>query len=365
VSRLLLAAAVASAALGLYDTAAAGAAPPIARPNPALVEIHVDYVNELTGPSGAPAVLARLSPAVVAQAVADQRYLAYQTASDLGGFRPAPVGQIALSSGGRNVVGRVTGKSEIPQLAQAAGGSVNSFAAVGAAPAPPPETGTQPVAGLGVPPPVTPPSNTNTVPPPNQGFGGQPQPKPTTTGETTTTTPAPTTTTTPKPKPPPTTTSTTTTTTTTPTTTAAAPPPSPPPSTPAPTGASCGAAGLTITSDHASCRLYAVNMAPGGAVSEVMTIRNDSGVPFTLSLRATGSANRLWHDLELGVWEAGTAAPAPFPALLWWTTQDNTLATLLPDESIRYELELYLPPTASNADQGLVATIDLVWRAQG
>ena len=106
-------------------------------------------------------------------------------------------------------------------------------------------------------------------------------------------------------------------------------------------------------------------MAPGGSVSEVMTIRNDSGEPFTLSLSATGSVNQLWDDLELGVWEEGTAEPTPFPALLWWTTQDNTLATLQAGESIRYELELYLPPTGSNADQGRVASIDLVWKARG
>ena len=106
-------------------------------------------------------------------------------------------------------------------------------------------------------------------------------------------------------------------------------------------------------------------MAPGGSVSEVLTIRNDSGAPFTLSLRAAGTANQLWDDLELGVWEADTAAPTPFPALLWWTAQDNTLATLQADESISFELELYLPPTASNIDQGLTASVDLIWKAQG
>jgi len=378
VSRLLIGVVAASAALGLYDAAAAraAAAPPVARPNPALVEIHLDYVNGLTGPSGAPTLLAHLDPAVVAQAVADQQYLAYETADDLGGFRPATVGWLAVSSGGRNVVGRAGGQSEIPQLTQAAGGSVNSFAAVGGGPLTPPETGTQPVPGLGVPPAIAPPTNSNTVPPPNQGFGGRQLPTPPAT--TTTTAPPPTTTTTPKPGPPPpttittpttttttttTTATTTTATTTTTTTTSAAPPPAT--TTPAPTGASCGTAGLTITSDHGTCQLYAVNMAPGGSIAEVMTVRNDSGEPFTLSLSAAGSVNQLWHDLELGVWEAGTAAPTPFPALLWWTTQDNTLATLQAGESIRYELELYLPPTASNADQGRVASIDLIWKAQG
>jgi hypothetical protein len=106
-------------------------------------------------------------------------------------------------------------------------------------------------------------------------------------------------------------------------------------------------------------------MAPGGSVSEVMTVRNDSGAPFVLSLRAAGTPNQLWNDLQLGVWQTNTAAPSVFPALLWWTTQDNTLATLQAGESIGFELELYLPPTATNADQGLVASVDLIWKAQG
>ena len=213
--RLLLGAAAAAVALGLVDATAARAAPRIARPNPALVEIHLDYVNGLSGPSGAPTLLAPLDPAVVAQAVADQEYLAYQTADDLGGFRPARVGRLALSGGGRNVVGRTSGQSEIPQFAQAAGGRVNSFAAVGSGRLRPPETGTQPVPGLGgAPPPVTPPSNSNTVPPPNQGFGGRKPPKPPATTTTRTTT---------RPKPPPTTTT---------TTTKRQPPPRPPPGRP-------------------------------------------------------------------------------------------------------------------------------------
>jgi hypothetical protein len=106
-------------------------------------------------------------------------------------------------------------------------------------------------------------------------------------------------------------------------------------------------------------------MAPGGSVSEVMTVRNDSGEPFTLSLRAVGAVDDFWHDLQLGVWEVGTAAPSPFPALVWWTTQQNTLTTLQAGETVQYVVELFLPTTVGNADQGRVATIDLVWRAQG
>ena len=363
--RPAVAAVAVSSAFGFFGAATAhAAAPPVARPNPALVEIRLDYVSPLRGVSGAPAALAALYHAVIAQAVADQRYLAYQSTEDLGGFLPAPVGRFAVSSGGHNVVGAALGVSQIPQLAQAAGGQVNSFAALGGASFTPPETGTQPVPGLGVPPQVTPPSNSNAVPPPNQGFGGlPPQLPPTTTTEpATTTAPAP---------PPPTTTAPTTTTTptttTAPTTTNAAPAgttPSPP-APPGPTNASCGVTGMTITSDHATCRLYAVNMAPGGSVFEVLTVRNDSGQPFSLALRAAGSVSSFWNDLELGVWEVGTAPPTPFPALVWWTSQYNTLDTLQPGQTIRYRVELFLPPSVGNADQGLSASIDFSWRAQG
>jgi hypothetical protein len=106
-------------------------------------------------------------------------------------------------------------------------------------------------------------------------------------------------------------------------------------------------------------------MAPGGSASEVMTISNETAEPFTLSMQAIGTQNRLWQDLRLGVWEVGTAAPSPLPPLLFWTNQPNSLATLQPGESIRYEIELFLPAATGNADQGLAASIDFVWHAQG
>lgn len=105
-------------------------------------------------------------------------------------------------------------------------------------------------------------------------------------------------------------------------------------------------------------------MAPGGAASETVTVRNDSDQTFTLSLRAAGTTNRLWNDLRFGVWQQGTAAPSPLPPLLFWRNQDNDLGTLDPGQSIRFQLELYLPTSAGNADQGIRATIDLVWRAR-
>lgn len=367
------------AALLAPAVAHAAGPPPVARPNPALVAERLDYVNPLRGSDGQPAELVPLQVSVVDAAVRDHAYLAYLRRDDLGGFRPAPVGEHALTSGGRDVVGAATGPSQIPHLATAANGAVNSFAAVpGEVTTAPPDQGQQPVPGLGIPVAPTPPTNNNTVPPPNQGFGGNPPPAPppaTTTapgatGPATTTGPSPTTTTTPTTtRPPPTTTTTptaTTTPTTTapatttlPTTTAAGPPPGPPPGT-----TSCGTNGLTIFSNLSACRIEATNMAPGGSADEVVTVRNDSDQTFTLSLRAEGTTNQLWNDLRFGAWQAGTAAPAPLPPLLFWRGQDNDLGTLAPGQSVRYQLELYLPASASNADQGIRATIDLVWRAR-
>jgi hypothetical protein len=96
-----------------------------------------------------------------------------------------------------------------------------------------------------------------------------------------------------------------------------------------------------------------------------MTVRNDTSQALTLSLRADGILNPLWHALQLGVWQVGTAAPTPLPSLLFWTGQNNTLATLQPGQSIRYQIELYLPTTATNALQGMSVSIDFVWTAQG
>jgi hypothetical protein len=349
----------------------AQAAPPIARPNPALVSEHVDYVSPLEGADGGVAVLTPLDPSVTASAIADQAYLKYQLTSDLGGFRPAPLGGSPLGGGGHAVVGQGANQSQIPQFAQAATGAVKSFSFLGT-PTTPPDNGRAPVHGLGPPPPVVPPTNTNTVPPPNQGFGGNPPPPTgttttggTTTGPGTTTSPKPPTTTTTSPPPPTTTTTTTTTppTTTTPTTTGGpgggTPPPPPPP--PPPT---CGTVGLSIVSDLANCRIYAINMAPGDSTFEHVTIRNDADEPFTLSLEAGGTQNHLWNDLQMGVWQQATAAPSPLPPLLWWTTQEDDLATLAPGQSITFVIELSLASTAGNDDQGMAAVIDFTWHAR-
>jgi hypothetical protein len=106
-------------------------------------------------------------------------------------------------------------------------------------------------------------------------------------------------------------------------------------------------------------------MAPGDATYEHVTIRNDSDGPVTLSLRAAGTTNHLWNDLQMGVWQTGTAAPSPLPPLLWWTSGENALTTLASGASVRYTIELYLPGGAGNDDQGLTASIDFLWHAQG
>jgi hypothetical protein len=333
----------------LAAVANASAARSIARPDPVFVSAHLDYVNPIP-------TLAPIGPAVIAAALDDQRQLAYLSPGDLGGFVQAPVGEHPLSSGGRSLVG-TSGRSEIPQFARAAGGGVTSFAiarAGGEGTAAPPDNGRQPAPGLEHPAPFVPPSSNAATPPPNDGFGGVPKPAPA---------PLPTTTTTrtvPVPAPPPTRVTTTTTLPLPATTTTAAvgPEPAPPPR-----GTSCGQGPLRIESDRAECRIVAVDMAPGGAASETVTITNAIGEPVALSLRASGSQNRLWSDLRLGVWESGTPAPQPLPPLLWWTTQDNPLTTLQPGESVRYRIELYLMPSAGNDVQALVASIDFVWRA--
>jgi hypothetical protein len=375
--RVLVVVALTSVAAALLPGIARGAGrPAIARPNPGFVSIQLDYVNPLRSVSGGVASLDPLDPAVIEQAVADQQFLAFLHRDDLGGFAPAPIGEHAMTSGGHDVVGQKGGQSQIPQFDEAASGSVRAFAFTGTPPVTPPDEGQQPVPGLGVPPTVPAPTNTNDTPLPNQGFGGRP-----------TTTPGTTTTATTTSGEPPGTTTEPTTTRTTPTTTTAPPPPTttaPPPTTttatttttpttttggggtpPPPASNLCGTIGLSIDSNLAGCRIYAVNMAPGDTTFELMTIKNDADVPFTLSLRASGTPNRLWDDLQMGVWEVGTPAPSPLPALLWWTLQENQLTTLQPGQSVSFHIELALPASAGNAVQGYGASIDFHWHAEG
>ncbi|HET8529206.1 MAG TPA: hypothetical protein VFL60_09865 [Gaiellaceae bacterium] len=378
--------------LAAFAAPASAHAAGVARPNPALVGLRLDYDAPLPSSTGGVARLEPLDATATAASFGDLRSLAYRQVGDLGGFLPAPLGVLALTGSARDVVG-ASSASQLPLLARAAGGGISSYAGAAAAGGPP-DDGRQPVPGLGVPPATPTPASGGDVPPPNQGFGGRPAPPPpgggTTGPGTTTTAPPPTaptttitsttppgttaTTTTPAttttappattttagtgPAPPPATVTVTTTTVGT-TTTTTAPPPAPPPT------YACGNGEIAIESDLPSCRFAAVNMAPGDSAIAHVTITNTSSSPYTLALKAAGTQNRLWQDLQLGVWERSTAPPSPLPPLLYWTAQFNDLATLQPGESIRLVLELYLPTSAGNDVQGLVALINFIWHASG
>jgi hypothetical protein len=386
--RVLLVGAVVAA---LVAPAIAHAAPHLYRPNPAASNLSPDYVNPLPAAGGGVATLAPLTEGVVAASVADLERLRYSLASDLGGFVSAPLGALALSSGGHNVVGSLAAGAQIPIFQHHAGGSVNAFTFTGGPVTNTPDNGQQPVPGIGVPPPVPPATSSNNVPPANQGFGGGggsgggsttgSGTKPgaagakgvgtggthagtTSTGgaTTATTTTKPTTT---KPKPPTTTTSATTTTivTTGPTTTTV----------PTTTttgggggggggGSDCGSDSISITSDHGTCLLHLVNAKPGAETHEVLTIENTSDSAYTLKLRVEGAHNQLWNDLRMGVWQQGAPPPNPLPPLLFWTTQFNALTVLQPGDSVSYVIQLQLPAASGNQDMNLAAIIDFHWR---
>jgi hypothetical protein len=385
---LVLAAAVVFA---LASPALARAAPRLDRPNPTLSSVSNDYINPPREPDGRVAVLRPLRQAVTNAALYDQARLAFEREDDLGGFTSAPIGRLTLTSGGRTIVGTGKGTAQIPLFSKQAGGKVNSFTFTQGTSNAAPDNGKQPVKNLPGPPvPVPPATSNNKVPPPNQGFGGAPGSGSgrgssrgkgggsstgttvggpggtggrTTSGRTTTSR-----TTTTRPKPPTTTatttaavsTSTAGTTTTTATTT----------TTSGGGGGGgggagdCGVNGLSITSDHSTCHLDFINAKPGDETHEVMTIKNTSDSSYTLSLQVSGTSNPLWQDLAMGVWEAGHAPPDPLPPLSFWIGQYSDLATLKPGASISLVIELQLPTTAGNGDQGLAAILDFNWRAQ-
>jgi hypothetical protein len=365
--RLALAAAVLGALAA--PALAHAAAPPIARPNPVTYPIRLDYDNPLPGS------LAPLAKGVIMAATRDQTYLAYEKQDDLGGFVPAEVGRLNLTGGGHDVLSPGTHKAQIPLFQQSAGGKISSFTFTGtpSGRTPPPDNGN----GFPPPPPPTP---GNTVPPANQGFGGKPggasqqhgQGTTTTTGGTTTT-PGGTTTTT-RPPPPATTTTTTTATGTTTTGTTTT------------TGGgggggggggcsggscapgSCGVPGLQIDSAPPGCVMVLTNAAPGDSISEVMTITNTSDTPYTVSLKAEGANNNhLWQDLQMAVWNTTGSPPPVFPSLVSWMSgfHSGFIPILNPGDVVSVQIELYLPTTAGNADQGKTAVIALHWHAQG
>ena len=397
--RIVLAAvAAALAAPGMAHAAQQQLARPhLYRPNPIFTGIQLDYVQPLPTPTHGVAILPPLSELATRAAVLDMERLQYRIQDDLGGFIPAPIGQLALSSGGREVVGSTKGQAQIPLYQHHAGGKVNAFTFIGSGPGITPgntDNGKQPVPGLGgnqIPVPVPPATNHQNVPPANGGFSGQgtnggskngsgtgtgtgPESGGGTTARGVT---APRTTTRP-------TTSTRTTTrqtttqvtisTTAPTTTAV-----PATTTIAPTttitpgggggggggGGDCGGDGISIVPAPGSpsdCIMKLFGAKPGDEEHEVLTITNVSSAPYTLALKVTGTPNHLWSDLEMGVWENGTPTPSPLPPLSFWTTQYNDLVTLHPGDSISYRIQLYLPVEAGNVDQSLTAILDFNWK---
>jgi len=345
-------------------------APTIARPNPVTYPVRLDYVDPLAGAGGQTADMAPLDLGVIAAAVSDTVHLHYLRADDLGGFVPAAVGALALRAGGRDVVSHGIRPSEIPLFSSAAGGEILSFTFAGAAPGgvTPPDNGNN--SGTTPPPPPTP---GNVPPPANQGFGGRPSGGGGSGSHTTTTTPrghhgggvggvtVPTT---------------TATTTTLPTTTTAG-------TTSGGggggsgggTGAgcsggscsagACGAPGLQVDSNIAGCTITIAAASPGDSATETFTIQNTSGSPYTLSFMASGANdNHLWQDLEMDVYDPSGGAPTPpLPPLTSWLGSAHALTTLNPGQTVQYVVELYLPTTAGNADQGESAVIDFTWTA--
>jgi hypothetical protein len=361
----------------LAAPALAHAAPPIARPNPAVYPIQLDYESPLASPNGGSATLAALGQGAILAATRDRASLAFGARGDLGGFVPAPIGKLALSGGGRDMLVRGPREAQIPLFFQSAGGEISSFAFRGAIPNPsdPPDNGRQRIPGIGPPPPVPAPTGSNTVPPANQGFGGRPsgqgggkRPGTTTTtsgggggGGTVTQPQSPATTTAAF-----TTTAETRTVTTTPVGGAGGGGGGGACSGGSCTAGSCGVAGIQIESTPPGCVITLSRAAPGDSVTEVMTITNTSDTSYVLSVKAEGANNNhLWQDLELGIWQVPGPPPASLPSLSSWLLGFSSLITLNSGDSVQYEIELYLPTTAGNADQGKTAVVAFRWRAQG
>jgi hypothetical protein len=373
--RLLAVFATTAGALAAPALAHAAAPPPIARPNPVTYPIRLDYTGPLVGTDGKTASLAPLQQGVIMAATVDAASLKYEKPDDLGGFIPATVGRFPLAGGGHDVLSPGRHATQIPLFAVAGGGAIDSFTFTGtppSGPTPPPDNG-----NTGITPPP-PPSPGNIPPPANQGFGGGRGGGGGGGGTTTTTTT--TTTTHSHPPPPPTTTTTT-------TTTQQPPPPTmtttqAPPTTTTTGGGgggggggsgcsggtcaagSCGSAGLSVDSSLPGCTLSITNASPGDSVTEMFTLQNTSGSPYTLSFKAQGANNNhLWQDLQMDVYDPSGGAPTPpLPSLTSWLGF-HALTTLNSGQTVTYVVELYLPTTAGNADQGRSAVVDFIWSA--
>ncbi len=318
---LLVALAATSAASGQKTE------PVLRRPNPLFVSLGLDYVNPIPAPGGGFAMFDPEQRAAISASVRDLKFLEYERRDDLGGFIPAPLGWLATGScrpkvnlsnrpcPGITLLGG-GGPTEITLYSHnKVSGKIDSFTwkkhHIG-----PPGPPCTPYPACTLIAPGGPFPNNVPVPSANGGFGGNsPPPK--------------------KPKPP---------------------------VTVGPKG-DCGTPGISIVSNLPHCQIYVVNQEPGDGTFEKMTITNTTNVKYFLSLKATGTPNRLWDDLEMGIWEEGTPAPTPLPPLRFWTQQFNNLLTLDPGQVVHYRIELFLPLTAGNGDQHLPAIIDFNWHA--
>jgi hypothetical protein len=97
-----------------------------------------------------------------------------------------------------------------------------------------------------------------------------------------------------------------------------------------------------------------------------MTITNTTGAPYTLSFKATGpNNNHIWQDLQMDVFNPIVGPAFPMPSLQSWLGSFHSLGTLNAGQSVQWEIELYLPTTAGNADQGKTAVVAFTWSATG
>lgn len=124
--------------------------------------------------------------------------------------------------------------------------------------------------------------------------------------------------------------------------------------------------GIQVDSVPAGCVIAIANAAPGDSVSGIWTITNTTGAPYQLSVKATtSSSNHLKQDLRMGIWDITGPPPGTLPLLTDWLPAFNALTTLNPGQSVQLEVQLFLPTTAGNADQGNSVVIALLWQAQG
>jgi hypothetical protein len=298
--------------------------PVLRRPNPLFVSLGLDYVNPIPAPGGGYALLEPQTRPVINASVTDLKFLEYARHSDLGGFISAPLGWLAIGTcrpkvnlsddpcPGVTITGKL-GPTQIDLYSRnQVSGRINSYTwlhGLGRSKRSCAACGTLVFPG-GLP-------NNTPLPPANQGFGGR----------------------TKKPRQP-----------------------KPPVAVGTDTG-DCGTRGISIVSNLPKCRIYVVNQEPGDGTFEKMKITNTTSVPYILSLHATGTPNRLWQDLEMGIWVQGQPVPSPLPQLRFWTAQYNEIQVLQPGQVVHYLIELYLPLSAGNADQKLPAVIDFNWRA--